>query len=235
MKFVIFIFLIFVSDLTFSQTFDYPVIPSKGYGTQSFIPEGWKVIDSAYGDLNYDNYTDVAYILQYKDTVMENRFFGPGERDYDLDATLPRILVVLLQEAAGDLYQLGLQNNSFILRSNEGGVFGDPLFGISIKENVLILNFFGGSRNKWGLTYKFRFQNEEWRLIGATNRDFDSLTGEYENYDYNFLTNKVKITKGNENENRKEEKWESVKINVLKTFKTFVKPWTWEIKKDRFL
>jgi len=235
MKIKIILFLLFFSAVSYCQTFEYPVLPSGGNGVRYFIPQGWKVIDSASGDLNNDNYPDAVYIIQYSDTVKEYRAFGPGENDYDLDETIPRILVILFKEPAGDLYQLGLQNNTFILRSNEGGVFGDPLAGLSIDNNVLTIEFFGGSRNKWGLTYKFRFQDKDWRLIGATNLDFDSLTGDYEECDYNFLKKKMKITAGNENNNEKKEKRETIKIKKLKTFKTFVKPWTWEVKKGRFL
>jgi hypothetical protein len=77
-----------------------------------------------------------------------------------------------------------------IMKSEEGGMMGDPFESISIKKGILIIEHFGGSSWKWSHTDKYRFQNGEFQLIGYTstygkpcnywiNNDFNLSTGKY--------------------------------------------------------
>ncbi len=88
-----------------------------------------------------------------------------------------------------------------------GGTMGDPYQGMSIKKNVITIVFWGGARDKWGVTYKFRFQKGDFYLIGATNEGGDEIR-DYK-YDYNVNTGKLIIVekdkehpKNNKNETR---------------------------------
>ena len=75
----------------------------------------------------------------------------------------------------------------------------------------------------------------EFLLIEAVRLDANRLTGETEERNYNFLTKKVKILHGNYSNNKYKRKWRSFDIDTLKSFKTFVKPSTWEIETNYFI
>ncbi len=87
------------------------------------------------------------------------------------------------------------------------------------------------------MSYKFKYTNREFALIGADKKEFMRNSGEMEARSYNFLTNKMSVTTGNEfdDKEKKKVKWKTYKIDKLKTFRTFVKPFDWEIERDYFL
>jgi len=52
----------------------------------------------------------------------------------------------------------------------------------------------------------------------------------------NFLSNKVKLTKGNKQTGKIDStNWGDLDFKELKTFDTFIKPWTWQISPDIML
>jgi len=84
--------------------------------------------------------------------------------------------------------------------------------------------------------YKFKYINGEFALIGADKTESMRNTGETETRSYNFLTNKMSVTTGNYDEKvKKKVKWKTYKIYKLKTFRTFPKPFDWEIEQDYFI
>jgi hypothetical protein len=96
------------------------------------------------------------------------------------------------------------------------------------------------SARSWGTSqssYKFRYINGEFALIGADKKEFMRNSGEMEVRSYNFLTNKMSVTTGDEFDEKvkKKVKWKIYKVGKLKTFRTFVKPFDWEIEQDYFL
>jgi len=78
----------------------------------------------------------------------------------------------------------------------------EPFDGFEIsKEGVLGINFlFWFSAGSWSMSthkYKFRFQNNQFELIGYNSSDSHRASGATTDYSINFLTKKMKITKGN--------------------------------------
>jgi len=53
-----------------------------------------------------------------------------------------------------------------------GGAFGDPFNDISITAGVLTVDHFGGSNWKWSFNHKFRYQNDDFYLIGKTSNSY---------------------------------------------------------------
>ena len=156
------------------KRYDVPVLPQQGKDINSFIPEQWKVLQAIEGDLNKDGLPDIAAVIEGKPII------------YEKDA--PRLLFIALRDADG-VYSLSLQSDKAILRGDEGGVWGDPFYeGLSIDRGSLLIDFYGGSRYRWAYTYRFRYQDKGWYLIGATESSLDTGTGEGTINDYNLLT-----------------------------------------------
>ena len=144
----------------------------------------WHVKDSAGGDLNRDQRTDMAVVLEYSDSVVEMR------PDSTENTGHPRILVILFQDSATGEYRVACQQNTYLLREGEGGMSPDPYDGITINNNnVLTMNF---DFVKGVHAYKFRWQNGDFYLIGATSAWHTASAREY--WDYNFSTRRADHT-----------------------------------------
>lgn len=160
-------------------------IPVSGKSLESFIPKGWRLLDKADGDLNTDKLVDTAAVIeQDRKWVVED--FGSAPE---------RILIILNKQKDGS-YKMALSSINAILKADEGGIFGDPYEDISIKNGVLTFSFYGGSNYRWGYTYKFRYQNNGWFMIGATLYNIYTGTGEYTSKDFNLSIGKETVTKG---------------------------------------
>lgn len=233
----------------------YPVLSSKGDSAAAFVPAKWHIMYQVqYGDLNKDKLEDAAFVIESDDTMSEYLYDAETQKYDDLEHGInPRILVVLFKNADGT-YRLALQNNDFILRVFEGGMCCDPYESedITIKNGTLRLAFNGGlSRTKWENTYVFRYQKNDWYLIGASiayiyidygdhNEDGsdDSVKISREETSYNFITGKVEITTNDDTDNPASQA-KIIKKTLpempLPTFKTLIRPMTWEIEKGEFL
>lgn len=157
---------------------------------QDMSPEGWTVLESGggkairEGDLNKDGNNDLAFVIE-----------GTGANG----ESAPRTLIV----AFGPEYSLKVEAGNAILKADEGGIMGDPFDGIEIKNSSLYLHFFGGSSWRWDYSYQFRFQDEDFYLIGATKSFFSINTNEGTKEDYNLLTGDYIITETSEDGNDK--------------------------------
>ena len=225
--------LIFILTILFhgsyGQTFLYPVIKSNGQSIVDFIPAGWTVLDSAFGDLNMDGVKDAAIILQHKDSVS---LVNSSE---DTVMTQPRILLLILKNPADNKLSLIEQSNSFILK-HDNSIMDDPYQGIAIDKGILKIDFHlfynMGSWYSTSSTYKFRYDRKEFILIGTDLSTIHRATLDYEDYSFNFLTKKRSCIKGNEEKSIKKKSLKSFVLASLKTFKTFQEPYSWEIEAD---
>lgn len=219
----------FSFSVSFGQNFVYPVINSQRQNITDLVPAGWKVFDSAYGDLNKDGIKDAAIILQYKDSVL---LVNSSE---DTVLTQPRILLLLFKNVSNNGFSLIEQSNSFILK-HDNPIMDDPYQDISIEKGILKIDFHlfynMGSWYSTSSTYKFRFDGKAFVLIGADLSTIHRATLDYEDYSYNFLTKKRSYTKGNGQSDAKKTTLKTFVLTSLKTFNTFKEPYSWEIESD---
>jgi hypothetical protein len=198
----------------------------------NFIPNNWKLLDSAQGDLNKDKQTDLALILQYKDSI------SIVNKDDDSIVTQPRILIILLYDPTTNQYQLVEKSNSFILYHDDSNM-EDPYQDISINSGILKIDFsffmFSGGWGMYHNSYKFRFQDTSFVLIGADESYVHRATGESEDRSYNFLTKKVKVSTGTISSDKQKVIWRTIDLKEQKTLKTFKEPFSWEVEKDFYL
>ena len=81
------------------------------------------------------------------------------------------------------------ENDKIVLGGSDGGVFGDPLNGLTLnKQGSLVMNFYGGSAWRWGYTYTLQFRQDNFYLVGYT--EMTSYTGDLrmDSSDTNLLT-----------------------------------------------
>lgn len=235
--FCLYILMLF-AQLSFAQkTFIFPKIKTQGSSVEQFTPADWKVIDRTYGDLNNDGLADLAVIFEYDKAIDETRVYGDNSSAIIKETQKPRILALFFKDKSSGNYYLSTQNNDFILRSEEGGKLGDPLQKIAIKDQQLYLRFQGGSEWRWELGYTFKFENKDWFLTSAINLYFNQNTGDMTERVYDFKTRELFTTVGNLHRrdiaNKKTS--EVLYFSQLRTFKTFKKPWAWEIIPNVYL
>lgn len=185
------------------------------------------MLDSAHGDLNKDGYRDVALVIQHKDSVVLDKYS---------ELTQPRMLLILFRDEATDSYKLVEQNNRFI-PNHDNPFMTDPYVDMSISSKGVLrfdFEFFStaGSYGTSNSSYKFRYQNVEFALIRADYSSTHRATGDSEESSYNFLTKKVKITKGSISSSKAKVYWKTFPLKELATLKTFDENFIWEIDKS---
>jgi len=225
-------------QISFAQkTFVFPKIKARGASAEQFTPANWTIIDQVRGDLNNDTSDDLAVVFEFNKSIDETRVYGDNNTDIIKETQKPRILAIFFKDKSTGVFSLSTQNNDFILRSEEGGKLGDPLQQIAIKDQQLYLRFQGGSEWRWELGYTFKFENKDWFLTSAINLYFNQNSGDMTERVYDFKTRELFTTIGNlyrrDIANRKTS--EVLYFSQLRTFKTFKKPWAWEIMPNVYL
>lgn len=105
---------------------------------------------------------------------------------------------------------------SVLLPTENGGMMGDPLESVSIEGNTIVINHFGGSRQKWAYTHRFRWQNGDFQLIGVTVHA-GAPCDYYEDLDYNLSTGNAEWVKTTEDCSESED--DPVVTEVTHSFK----------------
>jgi hypothetical protein len=225
-----------VAFVLHSQSFVYPEISKSGKKISEFIPAGWTILDSVSGDLNKDSIPDYALALEYKDSAM---LIQPCYGRVDTFKAKPRMLAIILYSDFSNAYNLYVQSNSFIFE-HDNPQMEDPLADLEITKGVLKISFslFSYSGTYWvfGYSYKWRFQNGVFVLIGADYSEFSRSSHEFTDRSYNLLTGKWSETTGDDNDDSsKKTQWHKLNGSQLQTFKSFSRPLTWEITKGIYL
>jgi|GEM_PF-719630 len=133
---------------------DYITVPYLNYlgdTIESYVPEGWQLLDSVDLDFNGDGTMD-------KVGVIEKNY---EDKDYDT-WDYPRILFALRGSESG--YILDFEDINLVRHSDEGGVFGDPYLPLTTDGKDFEINTFGGSAWKWSERSQFTYIDGIWYL-----------------------------------------------------------------------
>jgi hypothetical protein len=116
------------------------------------IPKGYKVLNFTKGDLNRDKFSDAILILKHKGEESE-------ENEYK------RPLYILIGNEKGG-YKVVEKSDNVVLGYNDGGVFGDPFEGVTIKKGNFSIEHYGGSNWRWSkiVTFKYDKNKKDWFL-----------------------------------------------------------------------
>jgi hypothetical protein len=175
-----------VCALTSAQEIKRPPlhVPEAAETAAKFVPSGWRLEAETLKevDLNGDGRPDAAFVIS-----------NGGEAN---DPTVVKhVLVLALRGSDGRLHR-SLVNDAAVLDGDEGGVFGDPFQGLTVERGVVAIQHYGGSRDRWSFTHKYRFQNGQWELIGLEIGSTDTLDLEhYDDQDINLSTGLVNAKK----------------------------------------
>lgn len=155
MKYALFAAMLIGSFVSKAQL---PQLSSTGKNIQDFVPKGWTLIANIADDLNKDNLIDAAVVIQSgKQGSID---------DYTCRHTYyPMMLFILLKQSDGS-YKLSTAsqktfNRSDCMQFQELGKRNGTL-----KVTMADMSINGTSSEH---QYFFRFQKNEWYLIGYTN------------------------------------------------------------------
>lgn len=156
------------------------------------VPNGWKILSSSEGDLNKDIRADVAIIIEKlkPDVVIKG---DDGKAIHNN----PRKFLVFLNHQSG--YQLVTENKTIPVAEEKNSCLQDPLEetdGVKINKGILSLDFsYFMACGGWEWPrhfYTFRWQNNQFQLIGFDYNSFYRNSGEMTDKSYNFSTSKLK-------------------------------------------
>ncbi len=216
-------------------------IAQKGKTIGDFVPTNWKILKQAEGDLNKDKKNDFVLIIENTDSanILQNENLGSTFLN-----TNPRYLLILFKTDDG--FELKELNKTFLPSENDvdATCLMDPLSEgeIHIGNGAFQLSLhYWLSCGSWYTstnTYTFRYQKNEFELIGFDATGFHRASGEMSSTSINFSTKKMSITTGgnifdedaDENEIIAKEKteWKTFQIDKLKNLKEMKTPMEWE-------
>lgn len=157
------------------------------------IPKEYEIIEKVSGDLDKDSIAELVVILN-------------TDKSDDFSGKFREIQIFKLTNKEWVLWK---KSSDAIMQSTDGGMMGDPYVGTEIKNGILLISHYGGSSWKWGNTDKYRFQNNEFVLIGHSC-NFGRLCEYFEYFDFNLSTGKIEYKKEYERCDEKPEGEEQV-------------------------
>lgn len=139
------------------------------------IPENYVLIDSISGDLDNDGISELVVAYNTKPQL-------------DYHENIQRELIIYkLKNSEWVVWKSSLQA---LYGSTEGGMMGDPFGEIKIENGILTITHQGGSSWKWYVIDKYRYQNEDFYLIGYTS-NYGKPCEYFSTVDFNLSTGKL--------------------------------------------
>ena len=170
-------------------------VPEIADTALQLVPVGWRADTGMLieEDLNRDGRPDAVLVIS-------NGAFdatGAGE-----STIVKHVLVLALRGDDGKLLR-SIVNDAVVLDGDEGGAFGDPFEDLSVEHGVVVIMHYGGSRDRWGYTHRYRYQNGQWMLIGLSFGNTDSLDLEhFDNCEIDLTTGLVQASEKGDYEGR---------------------------------
>ena len=132
-------------------------------------------------DLNGDQRDDVAMVISWASRP-------PGDVDFKRKE---HVLVLALRQDDGSLKRSAVSDGA-ILDDFEGGVLGYPFQELRVERGAVVIEHYGGSRNRWEITTRYRYEKGHWVLIGRTDVDTDVHYPDFiDKVDHNMSTGLV--------------------------------------------
>ena len=141
-------------------------IPMTAKDPKGFAPKGWEIDVVEKGDLNGDKIDDAAIVMKNPQPM----------KDGEVRENSKRFLVLAFGD--GSQFKRIAFSDEAALDEDEGGMMGDPFQELKIDKGIVIITHYGGSAWRWGITQRYRWQQDRWMLIGATYDSFHAMDAE---------------------------------------------------------
>lgn len=150
-------------------------VPEKKHEQPKLLehPANYTSMADAKGDLNGDGIDEQIYVY----TTPDSTEFGA-------------IREIVIYKEGEEKWEPWVTSRAAIMNSDEGGMMGDPFDGIEIKNGVLHISHWGGSSWKWSTIDKYRYQNDQFELIGFTST-YGKPCEYWREFDFNVSTGKA--------------------------------------------
>ena len=179
-----------------NESYDAEITLKESADIKNFTPKYWELKKIAYGNLDENENDEAAAVYE-----MPNIDHGDAQQ------------VLAIYKKENGKWKILHQTSAPLLSSQSGGMMGNPFNGISISKKSIVIKHFGGSRDKWEYTHRYRFQNGDWYLIGASS-SFGAPCDYWVSFDYNISTGDATYKKTVENcENDENKVVQSQKAN----------------------
>lgn len=156
-------------------------IPMSGMSESKFIPEGWKVLDRATGDLNGDGLQDLALILARKDEQLQNSS-APSRQ------LSKRCLIILFKDRSGQYRRSALDWNIILPAGAGGETNAEATRHMKTTQGSLWIEQQGGNDAKWGQVHKLKWIDGDWKVCGEIDQNYKPSEAHGFVQDQNFLT-----------------------------------------------
>lgn len=157
------------------------MIPASAKTHSDFVPDGWDDKTVIEADLNGDQRDDVAMVIS---SISGH----PGDVDSNRKI---HVLILGLRQDDGSLKRSAVSDGA-ILDDFEGGVLGYPFQELRIERGAVVIEHYGGSRNRWEIKTRYRYEDGRWILIGRTDVDTDVHYPDFiDKVDHNISTGLV--------------------------------------------
>lgn len=152
---------------------------------EKFPPKGWKIIGSCAADFNKDNFLDKAYVIQEE----KETSIGADDECIAGDPYYRKELIIKFGLSTGG-YTINHKSTAIFGTCNWGIQGSDPFDEISTRKNTLKLAFSTGGTLRSHLSYYFRFQENDWFLIGYEEETYQVPYLDQYIMEINYLTGK---------------------------------------------
>lgn len=143
-------------------------------------PENYTIVDSVSGDLDKDGMNELVVAYNTPEEVE--------------DSTGDFIREIIIYKMTKGEWKVWKSSRQALYSSRGGGMMGDPFEEMTIYKGILQISHFGGSSWKWGHTDKYRFQDNEFYLIGYSG-SYGKPCEYWTEVDFNISTGKMIVKK----------------------------------------
>ncbi|MEO9021186.1 MAG: hypothetical protein ABI237_14305 [Ginsengibacter sp.] len=213
MKKILIFILSLVPVICFPQInqFQYPEIKKEGKNITDFVPKGWTIMDEVSGEFNLDKLNDIALIIK-SNKVLNADSTDPGS------GFAPKILMILFKQP-DKTWKLSCVATKIFDTTQAGVQNCHPYKGIKAMHDTLTITFATGGTVVDNTTYYFRFQNNDWCLVGKYMKEDDMQKSmgvylvSYESV--NFISGKVESGKYDPDTKRNKYDEKEIKVKPL--------------------
>lgn len=133
-----------------------------------FVPDGTRILEAVFGDLDDDGRPDALLILDPPKTSQERWGRCPA-----------REVLLLVRDASGALRKVA-SNDRIVPGASGGGMAGDPFGYVVVAPGSFTIVNGGGGRTRWWDEFTFAWvaDQQDWFVSRVSRQVADSHTGE---------------------------------------------------------